>query len=95
MGEEVLQEIADKDLKDQRWTKYGFQNSNPRTDFRGAGILGVRNLTYFAQNHPEVSLNKNVNTIAYSKNDIKSDVLHGSAVHSTFSKTFTNLNRFH
>lgn len=54
MGEEVLQEIADKDLKDQRWTKYGFQNSNPRTDFRGAGILGVRNLTYFAQNHPEL-----------------------------------------
>ena len=48
MGLEVLNEIADKDMKDQRWTKFGFQNSNPRTDFRGAGLLGVRNLTYFA-----------------------------------------------
>ena len=56
MGQEVLNEIADKDMKDQRWMKYGFQNSNPRTDFRGAGILGVKNLTYFAQNHSEVSV---------------------------------------
>ena len=40
-------------MKDPAWTKYGFQNGNPRTDFRGAGILGVKNLTYFAQNYPE------------------------------------------
>jgi ELMO/CED-12 family len=94
MGEGVLNEIADKDMKDQRWTKYGFQNSNPRTDFRGAGILGVKNLTYFAQNHSEVSLNNSLNSIAYSKNDIKSNVLHGSPVNSTFSKTLTYLNSF-
>ena len=42
-------------LKDDRWKKFGFQNGNPRTDFRSAGILGVRNLTYFGTNYPEVT----------------------------------------
>ncbi len=46
--------IFQPDLKDEKWKKYGFQNTNPRTDFRGAGVLGVLNLTYFAKNYPEV-----------------------------------------
>jgi ELMO domain-containing protein len=55
MGLEVTLEITEKGMKDERWMKFGFQNQNPRTDFRGAGILGVRNLIYFAENHKEVS----------------------------------------
>ena len=55
MGAEVTLEIGQTNLKDDRWKKLGFQNGNPRTDFRSAGILGVRNLTYFGSNYPEVT----------------------------------------
>ena len=56
LGEALMgpEQIFQPDLKDEKWKKYGFQNTNPRTDFRGAGILGVLNLTYFTKNYQEV-----------------------------------------
>ena len=57
LGEVLMgpEHIFQPDLKDDKWKKYGFQSKNPRTDFRGAGILGVLNLTYFAKNYSDVT----------------------------------------
>ena len=37
------------------WTSIGFQGNDPKTDFRGMGILGLLNLHYFATRHPSVA----------------------------------------
>jgi engulfment and cell motility protein 2 len=39
--------------KDKRWTEVGFQGPDPGTDFRGAGVFGLRHLIFFAQTHPD------------------------------------------
>lgn len=36
-----------------QWKTIGFQGVDPATDFRGAGILGLRCLVYFGIKHPE------------------------------------------
>ena len=38
-----------------QWTSIGFQGNDPKTDFRGMGILGLLNLHYFASKHPSVA----------------------------------------
>jgi ELMO domain-containing protein len=38
-------------MKSIFWTEYGFQSDNPRTDFRAAGLFGLRQLIYFAEYH--------------------------------------------
>ena len=35
-------------MKTQRWTDVGFQSANPRTDFRGGGLLGLLCILYLA-----------------------------------------------
>ncbi|CDW75978.1 engulfment and motility protein [Stylonychia lemnae] len=40
------------DLKSQNWSEIGFQSKNARTDFRGAGLLGLHCLRYFASVYP-------------------------------------------
>ncbi|CDW82828.1 engulfment and cell motility elm family protein [Stylonychia lemnae] len=47
------QNIPDNLISDE-WTKIGFQGKNPRTDFRGGGILGLQSLRYFTQNYNEI-----------------------------------------
>lgn len=37
---------------DERWKDMGFQQKNPRTDFRGGGHLSLLCLIYFAENYP-------------------------------------------
>eukprot|EP01006_Ploeotia_vitrea_P016148 TRINITY_DN46652_c0_g1_i1.p1 TRINITY_DN46652_c0_g1~~TRINITY_DN46652_c0_g1_i1.p1 ORF type:complete len:306 (-),score=20.59 TRINITY_DN46652_c0_g1_i1:180-1097(-) len=37
----------------EEWTNYGFQNSDPASDFRAAGILGLHNLLFFANTFPD------------------------------------------
>lgn len=37
----------------EQWKLIGFQGTDPATDFRGMGILGLNNLLYFAEVHPE------------------------------------------
>lgn len=36
------------------WKQIGFQNKNPRTDFRGGGILSLHCLRYFIKKYPEL-----------------------------------------
>lgn len=35
------------------WKNFGFQQKNPRTDFRAAGHLGLMCLIYLCENYPE------------------------------------------
>nr|CAB3242141.1 ELMO domain-containing protein 2 [Phallusia mammillata] len=37
----------------KQWGNIGFQGDDPKTDFRGMGILGLLNLVYFAEHYPE------------------------------------------
>lgn len=39
----------------KQWTDIGFQGDDPRTDFRGMGLLGLDNLVFFASEHTEVA----------------------------------------
>ncbi|XP_034948253.1 ELMO domain-containing protein 2 [Chelonus insularis] len=36
----------------KQWQDIGFQGDDPKTDFRGMGILGLKNLVYFAEEYP-------------------------------------------
>ncbi|KAF5832807.1 ELMO/CED-12 family-domain-containing protein [Dunaliella salina] len=49
------------DIKSPLWKEMGWQGEDPGTDFRGSGVLGLQNLLYMAENHPDtfrVLLNK-------------------------------------
>ena len=41
-------------LMSREWRELGFQTKNPRTDFRGAGIMGLHCLRYFVSKYPEL-----------------------------------------
>lgn len=41
------------DLKSENWKKIGFQNKDPASDFRGAGIFGLEQLIYISTNYPQ------------------------------------------
>ena len=38
----------------EQWKYLGFQGTDPATDFRGMGRLGLENMLYFCQNHPDI-----------------------------------------
>lgn len=38
----------------EQWKLLGFQGTDPATDFRGMGLLGLEQLVYFAENHTDV-----------------------------------------
>jgi len=42
-------------ISGSHWEELGFQGSDPRTDVRGAGILGLLHLLYFAEAYPKSS----------------------------------------
>eukprot|EP01084_Bolivina_argentea_P259302 437490_1 len=44
-------------LTDKAWEFIGFQAEKPWTDFRGVGIFGLKQLSYFANNYCEQSQN--------------------------------------
>ncbi|KYM94667.1 PREDICTED: ELMO domain-containing protein 2 [Cyphomyrmex costatus] len=39
----------------KQWQEIGFQGDDPKTDFRGMGILGLENLVYFAQEYSSIA----------------------------------------
>ncbi|KAK3099717.1 hypothetical protein FSP39_008522 [Pinctada imbricata] len=39
----------------RQWTEIGFQGDDPKTDFRGMGMLGLNQLLYFSIKYPDVS----------------------------------------
>ncbi|KAK2148474.1 hypothetical protein LSH36_496g02075 [Paralvinella palmiformis] len=49
----------------KQWTELGFQGKNPRTDFRGMGLLGLHNLLFFASEYPD----KARELLSHSKNE--------------------------
>uniref|UniRef100_A0A3B4A2E5 ELMO domain-containing protein n=1 Tax=Periophthalmus magnuspinnatus TaxID=409849 RepID=A0A3B4A2E5_9GOBI len=40
----------------KQWCEIGFQGSDPKTDFRGMGLLGLSNLLYFAEHDKATAL---------------------------------------
>ncbi|XP_055004981.1 ELMO domain-containing protein 1 [Boleophthalmus pectinirostris] len=40
----------------KQWSEIGFQGSDPKTDFRGMGLLGLSNLLYFAEHDKTTAL---------------------------------------
>jgi hypothetical protein len=45
--------VEKNNLKTPFWKEFGFQSENARTDFRAAGLFGLRQLVYFAENYNE------------------------------------------
>uniref|UniRef100_A0A9J7XDB8 ELMO/CED-12 domain containing 2 n=1 Tax=Cyprinus carpio carpio TaxID=630221 RepID=A0A9J7XDB8_CYPCA len=39
----------------KQWGNIGFQGDDPKTDFRGMGMLGLTNLLFFSENHTDVA----------------------------------------
>lgn len=39
----------------KQWGDIGFQGDDPKTDFRGMGMLGLTNLTFFSEKHTDVA----------------------------------------
>ncbi|KRX09093.1 hypothetical protein PPERSA_08809 [Pseudocohnilembus persalinus] len=46
--------IKEEDIDQEFWIQYGFQQKNPRTDFRGSGVLGAKQLLDFVQKHKDI-----------------------------------------
>jgi len=51
--DDEARENADERMKTDKWTEIGFQSTNPRTDFRGGGILSLLCLIYFSSEFKE------------------------------------------
>jgi len=45
-----------EDVENDEWKNYGFQNRNPRSDFRGGGLLSLKQLLYFVKSNKEEAL---------------------------------------
>lgn len=41
--------MYEQDINNIEWKKYGFQNKNPRTDFRGSGLMGLKNIINYVE----------------------------------------------
>uniref|UniRef100_A0A0G4HLX1 ELMO domain-containing protein n=1 Tax=Chromera velia CCMP2878 TaxID=1169474 RepID=A0A0G4HLX1_9ALVE len=41
-----------KETTNSNWQRLGFQSGNPRTDFRGGGLLSLQQMIYLAEMHP-------------------------------------------
>ena len=87
-AKEVFDDLKQTNMKHEFWKKFGFQNVNPRTDFRAAGILGLHQFDYFANKYPRVSNSKHTESlflvgIVPSDNDIKRLFLPSAFLHQT------------
>lgn len=45
-----------KDRKSKEWGALGFQGVDPATDFRGMGLLGLKQMVYFSELYPEQAI---------------------------------------
>lgn len=46
-------EVISEDLKSSKWKEIGFQNTDPSSDFRGAGVFGLEQLLYISTTYPQ------------------------------------------
>lgn len=42
-------------MKTEQWTRIGFQGTDPATDFRGMGLLGLHAILHLVTMHPDVA----------------------------------------
>lgn len=54
-------------LSGRHWEDIGFQGSDPRTDVRGAGLMGILHLLYFAEHYSRTARE----ILKYSNSDIE------------------------
>eukprot|EP00347_Sterkiella_histriomuscorum_P007742 403347728 len=64
IGESEMEFMRENDLKGSAWRNFGFQSDNPRTDFRGSGLFGLKNLKYFAERY-ELSMKRMIKDQMY------------------------------
>lgn len=50
----VFPDLELKTRVSEQWKAMGFQGTDPATDFRGMGMLGLSNLIYIAEKHPVI-----------------------------------------
>ena len=62
--------MDENDINHEEWKKYGFQNKNPRTDFRGAGLMGLKNLINYVETNNLIFLEmiKDENEFIFNEN---------------------------
>jgi hypothetical protein len=48
--------VRSKEMLSEEWITLGFQGSDPGTDFRGMGLLGMQQLVYFSQTRSTTAL---------------------------------------
>eukprot|EP01016_Furgasonia_blochmanni_P035585 TRINITY_DN3958_c0_g1_i2.p1 TRINITY_DN3958_c0_g1~~TRINITY_DN3958_c0_g1_i2.p1 ORF type:complete len:278 (-),score=48.75 TRINITY_DN3958_c0_g1_i2:239-1072(-) len=46
--------LEGEDIKSDGWKAFGFQNTDPRTDFRGGGFMSLQMLIDFSEKHPKL-----------------------------------------
>lgn len=54
-------ELDRENFKSEEWIKYGFQNKNPSTDFRGGGVLSLTQMIIFARNNRDIVVKDMIN----------------------------------
>ena len=42
-----------EEIENEGWKNFGFQNNNPRSDFRGGGLLSLKQLAYFIKTNKD------------------------------------------
>ncbi|TNM85264.1 hypothetical protein fugu_009442 [Takifugu bimaculatus] len=56
-----------------KWCEIGFQGNDPKTDFRGMGLLGLLNLLYFAEHDKATALQMLNDSLQPKRNDVIND----------------------
>lgn len=59
-------EEVPEDCKSSNWKTLGFQGNDPSTDFRGAGLFGLQQLIFIAENYPQEFSMIRKNAVDYS-----------------------------
>ncbi|XP_056910821.1 ELMO domain-containing protein 1 isoform X2 [Takifugu flavidus] len=57
----------------KQWCEIGFQGNDPKTDFRGMGLLGLLNLLYFAEHDKATALQMLNDSLQPKRNDVIND----------------------
>lgn len=53
IGSTLFSDPSIRPAEGYRWQLLGFQSANPRTDFRGGGVLSLHCMTYLAEHYPQ------------------------------------------
>ena len=59
-------EILPENSKSAKWKEIGFQNTDPSSDFRGAGVFGLEQLLYLSTTYPQEFKDMILSSSSYS-----------------------------